>query len=100
MRFQITDDKLKKVVYRYLERDKGMNTILEHDGNYSLCNSEKTMCNIHYEKDDGICNIWEGLIDEVSSFFSIGPNYSAHIIVNYFQDKTGVKIKGWEYMYD
>jgi len=100
MKFQISDNKLKKVIYRYLEMDKEMNTISEFDGNYSLCNEDTTVCNIHYEKDDGVCKIYYKLIDEVSEFFSIDHLYSVDMIVNYFQDKTGVDVDGWDYLYD
>ena len=100
MKFEIKESKLKGIVYRYLEHDYELNTISEFDGNYSLCNEETTICSIHYEKDDGICQIYYKLIDEVSNFFSIDPSRSVNMIINYFQDKVGVKVKGWDYLYD
>jgi len=100
MKFEIKESKLKRIVYRYLEHDYELKTISEFDGNYSLCNEETTFCNIHYEKDDGICQIYYGLINEVSIFFSIDHLHSVDMIINYFQDKVGVKVKGWDYLYD
>jgi hypothetical protein len=70
MKFLITENKLEKVIFTYLDNQDFIQ--IKRGGNIYFVNSKgDEYAQIRYAESDGWCFIYEGLIEEICSFFSL-----------------------------
>jgi predicted glycosyltransferase len=95
MKFEINENKLEKVIFKYLDgqnfivlRPKGnyINFIETEDSEYSTIKIIKEAGN------EVVCKVDKKLIDEISSFFSIGTGHSLTYIVDWVENKLNIEI--------
>ena len=95
MKFEIGENKLEKVIFHYLDnknfiilKPKGryINFIEGTDSKYS------TIKVIDEVGDEVVCKVDKTLIDEISSFFSIGTGHSLTYIVDWVENKLNIEI--------
>jgi hypothetical protein len=86
MKFEISSDKLEKVIFKYL--DSQNLTIKETDTNYYFFSEPPhRYATINVRKSDEKCFIYPNLIEHLSSFFSISDKMSTDIILKYTESK-------------
>jgi hypothetical protein len=70
MKYLITESQIDKVIFKYLDNQDFIQ-IERGDGVYFVNSEGDEYAQIRYFKKDRKCVIYTGLIDEVSSFFSM-----------------------------
>ena len=93
MKYLITESKLEKVIFRYLENQdfikiKGGNRI------YFVNSEGDEYAQIRYDMGDGWCFINENLLEEVSSFFSLED--SNEVIGGWVENTLQMKVSDTE----
>jgi len=91
MKYLITESKLQKVIFRYLDNQdfiqiKGGNRI------YFVNSEGDEYSQIRYLKDSGSCVIYLKLINEISSFFSLKLTDSMDVIGRWVEDTLQVMV--------
>jgi len=90
MRYLITESKLEKVIFKYLDNQDFIQ--IEKDDNIYFVNSEDDKyCQIRYDMSDNWSLINYELVDEISSFFSLSDSNSEKVIVRWVGDTLQVK---------
>lgn len=79
MKYLITESKLEKVIFRYLN-SRNFIQIEKGDKIYFVNSEGDEHAQIRYDKKDGWCYINYDLITEISSFFSLGESDSEELI--------------------
>jgi hypothetical protein len=91
MKYKITDKQLDNAIFLYLDNQDFIQ--IEKSGNIYFVNSEgDEYAQIIYNKNDGHCFIYYKLIDEISSFFSLGESDSKQIIVMWVENNLQMKV--------
>ena len=91
MKYLITESKLNKVIFRYLDNQdfiqiKGGNRI------YFVNSEGDEYAQIRYDIGDGWCFIGWDLIIEISSFFSLGRNDSKEVIGRWVENTLQMRV--------
>ena len=86
MKYKITDSQLESVIFIYLDNQDFIQ-IEKNDGVYFVNSEGDEYAQIRYFKKDSKCVIYTGLIDEVSSFFSM-QGYDAREAIGRWVGKT------------
>ncbi len=79
MKYKITDKQLESVIFLYLDNQDFIQ--IEIGDSIYFVNSEgDKYAQIRYDKNDGWCGIYDELIYEISSFFSLDESDSEQVI--------------------
>jgi hypothetical protein len=91
MKYLITESKLNIVIFKYLDNQ---DFIKIEKGNkvYFVNSNNDEYAQIKYDKNDGWCFIYYELIDEISSFFSIGKSDSKEVIGRWVESTLQMKV--------
>jgi hypothetical protein len=91
MKYLITESQLDKVIFRYLDNQDFIR--IERDDKIYFANSEgDEYAQIRYDKDDGWCGIYDRLINEISSFFSLEESYSEQVIGRWVENTLQMSV--------
>ena len=92
MKYLITESKLNKVIFKYLDNQDFV-VIKSTMGNilYYVNSEDDEFAQIKYYPEDRWCTIHYDLADEVSKFFSLDYEDSINVINKWIEDKLGIK---------
>jgi len=91
MKYLITESKLEKVIFRYLDNQNFIQ--IEKNGSIYFINSEgDEYGQIRYDKEDGWCGIYYKLIEDISSFFSLQEYDSKQVIGRWVENTLQVRV--------
>ena len=91
MRYKITDKQLYDVIFLYLD-NQDLIQIEKKDNIYFVNSEGDEYAQIRYNKDDGWCYIHYKLVDEISSFFSLGESDSEQVIGRWVENVLQMKV--------
>ena len=91
MKYLITESQIDRVIFKYLNNQDFIQ--IERRDNIYFINSEgDEYSQIRYNKDDGWCYIYWKLVDEISSFFSLGRTDSKEVIGRWVENTLQMKV--------
>jgi hypothetical protein len=91
MKYIITDSKLENVIFLYLDNQDFIQ--IEKGNNIYFFNSEgDEYAQIRYDKDDGWCGIYDRLINEISSLFSLEESDSEKVIGRWVENTLNMSV--------
>jgi hypothetical protein len=92
MKYLITQSQIDKIVFKYLDNQDFIR--IERNGKIYFVNSEgDEHAQIRFDKDDNWCVIYYGLVEEISTFFSIQGSYSESLIGRWVENTLQMKVK-------
>jgi hypothetical protein len=91
MKFSITESKLKKVIFNYLNQKHFVKKEI-NDRIYFLYKIDDESAQIVYDKNDGRCLIYYKLIEEISLFFSLQISDSKQVIGKWVEDTLQMEV--------
>ncbi len=91
MKFSITESKLNKVIFNYLNQKHFVKKETK-DGIYFINNIDDEYAQIRYDKNDGWCFIYYKLIEEISLFFSLQLSDSKQVIGKWVEDTLQMEV--------
>ena len=92
MKYLITESQLNKVIFKYLDNQDFIQVNYTYETYFVNSRSDRQGV-IRYDSRDERCYIDLNLIDEISSFFSVGSTYSKTIVKEWVGNKLNVGIK-------
>ena len=92
MKFSITESKLNKVIFNYLNLKHFVKKEIK-DRIYFINNIDDEYAKIRYDKNDGWCFIYYELIEEISLFFSLQRFDSEQVIGKWVEDTLQMEVK-------
>jgi hypothetical protein len=93
MKYKITDSKLDSVIFLYLDNQDFIQ--IEIGDSIYFVNSEgDKYAQIRYDKNDGWCGIYDRLINEISSFFSLEESESEKVIGRWVENTLNMSVTG------
>ena len=96
MKYLITESKLEKVIFRYLDNQDFIQ--FEKGNRIYFVNSEgDEYAQIKYDKDNSWCYIYHKLINEISSFFSLELTDSMDVIGRWVENTLQVRVTNTDY---
>ena len=99
MKFSITESKLNKVIFNYLNQKHFIKKEI-NDRIYFLYNIDDEYAQIRYDKNDGKCYISYDLLTEISAFFSLQNSESEKIIVKWIENSINMEVKRFGFVLD
>jgi hypothetical protein len=93
MKYKITDSKLDSVIFLYLDNQDFIQ-IEKGDKIYFVNSEGDEYAQIRYDKDDGWCGIYDRLINEISSFFSLEEYDSEKVIGRWVENTLNMSVTG------
>ena len=93
MRYKITDKQLYDVIFLYLDNQDFI-PIEKGDSIYFFNSEGDEYAQIRYDKDDGWCGIYDRLINEISSFFSLEESDSEKVIGRWVDNTLNMSVTG------
>ena len=91
MKYLITESKLEKVIFRYLDNQDFIQ--IEKGNRIYFVNSEgDESAQIRFNKKDGWCYIYWELVEEISSFFSLSESDSEQVIGRWVEDTLQMRV--------
>ena len=91
MKYLITESKLNKVIFRYLDNQDFIQ--IEKGNRIYFVNSEgDESAQIRFNKKDGWCYIYWELVDEISSFFSLDESDSEQVIGRWVENTLQMRV--------
>ena len=91
MKFSITESKLNKVIFNYLNQKRFIKKEIK-DRIYFINNIDDKYAQIRYDKNDGWCFIYYKLIEEISLFFSMEESDSEQVIGKWVEDTLQMEV--------
>ena len=91
MKYLITESQFDKVIFRYLDNQDFIQ-INKGDKIYFVNSENDKYAQIRFDKDDGWCYIDYDLIEEISSFFSLGLSGSEEVIGRWVENTLQMKV--------
>ncbi len=91
MKFSITESKLNKVIFNYLNQKRFIKKETK-DRIYFINNIDDEYAQIGYDKNDGRCFIYYKLIKEISLFFSMEESDSEQVIGKWVEDTLQMEV--------
>ena len=91
MKFSITESKLNKVIFNYLNQKRFIKKETK-DRIYFINNIDDEYAQIRYDKNDGWCFIYYKLIEEISLFFSMEESDSEQVIGKWVEDTFQMEV--------
>ena len=98
MKYQITESQFDNVIFRYLDNQDFIQ-IESGETIYFANSKDDEKAQIRYDEGDGYCEINNGLINEISSFFSLNERDSIDKICSWIESTTGMNIGQFHAMY-
>jgi hypothetical protein len=93
MKYKITDKQLESVIFLYLDNQDFIQ--IEIGDSIYFVNSEgDEYAQIRYDEDDGWCGIYDRLINEISSFFSLEESESEKVIGRWVENTLNMSVTG------
>jgi len=92
MKYLITESQFDNAIFRYLVNQDFIQ-IDDNDSIYFVNSEDDEYAQIRYDKSDGWCLIYNNLIEEISSFFSLGLSDSEKVIVRWVENTLQVEVK-------
>ena len=91
MKYLITESKLNKVIFKYLDNQDFI--VTGNDTSLFFINSENDQyAQIRFDKDDGWCFISIDLTKEISSFFSLELTDSNEVIGRWVENTSQMRV--------
>ena len=91
MKFEINENKLEKVVFKYLDNKNFI--VKETDDDYYFMENEgDKYAQIRIRKSDKVCFIYYKLADEIESFFSIESSMAENVLIRYVENTLNIKV--------
>ena len=101
MKYLITESQRERVIFKYLENQDFIP--IEKGDNIYFVNSEgDEYAQIRYDKEYGWCYTHYKLVDEISSFFSLGRDDSKEVIGRWVENTLQMEVTdtaGWHGRY-
>ena len=98
MKYLITESKLEKVIFRYLDNQDFIQ--VKRKNNTYFVNSEgDEYAQIKYDKDNSWCYIYHKLINEISSFFSLELTDSKDVIGRWVENTLQMRVNNTLYFH-
>ena len=91
MKYLITESKLEKVIFRYLDNQDFIQ-IDKDNSIYFVYSEDDEYAQIIFDKDDGWCIINYELINELSSFFSLDEFNSEQVIGRWVENTLKMRV--------
>ena len=98
MKYLITESKLEKVIFKYLD-NQDFNLIENDESIYFAYSNDNESAEIRFDKEDGYCEINVKLIDRISDFFSLTRKESIDKICSWVESATGMDLGHFHAMY-
>ena len=91
MKFKINENKLEKIIFKYLE---GKNFIIKEtpENYYFIENEEDKYSQIRVRKNDMVCFIYYKLIEEIKLFFSIEAPTAKKGLTRYVENTLNIRV--------
>ena len=99
MKFLITESKLERFIFMYLDNQDFIK-VEKNDNIFFINSSDDVYFQIVYDKDDGWCFISINFLEEISSFFSIESRDSKKIIGNWVENTLQMKVSSTDIIYN
>ena len=91
MKYLITESQLDRAVFVYLKNQDFIQ--IERKNNIYFVNSEDDgYAQIRYNKDDGLCGIYDKLTNEISRFFSLGYTDAKQVIGRWVENTLQMRV--------
>ena len=91
MKYLITESKLNKVIFKYLDNQDFI--VTGNDTSLFFINSESDVyAQIRYDEDSEVCFINIDLVKEISSFFSLESERSKEVIGMWVENTLQMKV--------
>jgi len=91
MKFEINENKLEMVIFKYLDRKDF--TIEETDDNYYFLEDKgDVISKIRVKKDNMYCLVHYKLSKELKTFFSLNDDYLIKVLTNYVNKTLDIKL--------
>ncbi len=93
MNYKITDSQLESVIFLYLNNQDFIQ-IEKGDKIYFVNSEGDKYAQIRYDKEYGWCGIYDRLINEISSFFSLEESDSEKVIGRWVENTLNMSVTG------
>ena len=92
MKYLITESKFNKVIFKFLDNQNFIP--IEKNNKIYFVNSENDQyAKIRYDKKADWCGIYNKLLEEISSFFSLGKSDSEKVISRWVENTLQMEVK-------
>ena len=91
MKFLITESKLESLIFKYLDNQDFIK-IEKKDNIYFVNSVEDKYVQIKFRKKSNSCYIYNNLIEEISSFFSLDNPDSKNLISKWVENTLQMKV--------
>ena len=91
MKYLITESQIDNVIFKYLDNQDFIK-FERNDSIYFLNSEEDEYAQIRYDKYGELCYINHNLINETSTFFSLGVSDSANVIGRWVEGTLQMKV--------
>ena len=91
MKYLITESQIDKAIFKYLDNQDFIQ-IERRDVIYFVNSENDEYAQIRFDKKDGWCGIYDKLVDEISSFFSLGKSDSKEVIGRWVENTLQMKV--------
>ena len=91
MKYIITEGQFDNMIFKYLDNQDFIQ-IKKRDSIYFFNSENDEYAQIRFDNDDGWCGIYYKLIDEISSFFSLGKSDSQKVIGRWVENTLQMKV--------
>ena len=92
MKYLITESQLDRTIFRYLDNQDFIKIKIGGDSIYFVNSEDDEYAQIRYDRKDGWCYIYYKLIEEISSFFSMGEYDSEKVIGRWFANTLQMRV--------
>ncbi len=92
MKYLITESQIDKVIFRYLDNQDFIKIKIGGNSIYFVNSEGDEYAQIRYDRKDGWCYIYYGLINEISSFFSLSESDSEKVIGRWVENTLKMMI--------
>ena len=92
MKYIITEGQFDKVIFKYLDNQDFIQ-IDTNDSIYFVNSEGDEYAQIRYDKKADWCGIYNKLLEEISSFFSLGKSDSEKVISRWVENTLQMKVK-------
>ena len=98
MKFLITESKLESLIFKYLDNQDFIK-IEKKDNIYFVNSVGDKYVQIKFRKKSNSCYIYNNLIEEISSFFSLDNPDSKNLISKWVENTLQVKVTNTYHLY-
>jgi hypothetical protein len=98
MKFEINENKLEKVIFKYLDSKNFIIRETPYDY-YFFENEGDEYGQIMIKKYYMVCLIYHKLVEEIESFFSIETPMASNVLTKYVENTLNIKVSYTEYVY-